>query len=248
MRAGSTLCFSISLSVDEKDERHRAILDLGARLRLETELSERAGREGARLRPLDVVIDLPEPVSFETDLQVLAEEGTKLGEQDTRSLFDLSQQPHRVQPRGRGRFCTLTQTHPRLRRRTFRTGPQGGNGTPRMKRSIPTETMIGPAARNSSLRKPSKWIQLSAGTHVAPTLLRPSVEGGRPAPRGGMMDLVETSWKIWSRSSSTSFSITRQKKSAWGIAPAISVGTMWPAMSSTESAGIHSLQSRPGLQ
>ncbi|MGO8695087.1 MAG: HD domain-containing protein [Rectinemataceae bacterium] len=68
----------LDIPFDEKDERHRAILDLGARLRLETELSERAGREGARLRPLDVVIDLPEPVSFETDLQVLAEEGTKL--------------------------------------------------------------------------------------------------------------------------------------------------------------------------
>ena len=64
----------LDIAFDEGDERHRALLDLGARLRLESELAEKAEREGAHLRPLDVVIDIPEPVSFETNLPVLAEE------------------------------------------------------------------------------------------------------------------------------------------------------------------------------
>lgn len=75
----------LDIPFDEADERHRLLLDLGARLRLETELAEKAEREGAKLRPLDVVIDVPEPVSFETDLPVLAEDGERAAGKNSRA-------------------------------------------------------------------------------------------------------------------------------------------------------------------
>ncbi|HUW39594.1 MAG TPA: HD domain-containing protein [Rectinemataceae bacterium] len=83
----------LDIPFDETDERHRALLDHGARLRLETEMAERAEREGARLRPLDVIIDLPEPVSFETDLQVLDEEPVKASNKARASCSSFSCSP-----------------------------------------------------------------------------------------------------------------------------------------------------------
>ncbi|HET7839787.1 MAG TPA: HD domain-containing protein [Rectinemataceae bacterium] len=65
----------LDLPFDEGDERHRGLLDLGARLRLEGEIAERASVGRTRLSPLDIVVDLPEPVSFETDLCVIMDRG-----------------------------------------------------------------------------------------------------------------------------------------------------------------------------
>ncbi|MDP3176637.1 MAG: HD domain-containing protein [Spirochaetaceae bacterium] len=57
----------LDLPFDEGDPRHAGIADLSLRLRVEEELAVRGG-----LGSLDVIVDLPEPISFETDLTVLA--------------------------------------------------------------------------------------------------------------------------------------------------------------------------------
>jgi hypothetical protein len=58
----------LDLPFSEANPRHRSILDLGARLELERAL---AGE--AKVDMLDLVIDLPEGVSFETELPVLSD-------------------------------------------------------------------------------------------------------------------------------------------------------------------------------
>jgi len=73
---GATYRVALEVPFDERDARHRAILDLSSRLALEGNLAERAG-EG--LGPLDVVVDVPEGVSFETGLPILAEHGPGSG-------------------------------------------------------------------------------------------------------------------------------------------------------------------------
>jgi uncharacterized protein len=62
----------LDLPFDGGDERQRSLLDLGRRLRLEAGLAEEAG-----LGSLDLVIDVPEAISFETDLPVLRERGPR---------------------------------------------------------------------------------------------------------------------------------------------------------------------------
>jgi HD superfamily phosphohydrolase len=50
---------------------HRALEDLGARLQLEEELAREAGRlSGRRVLPESIIVDIPEPISFEIDLPV----------------------------------------------------------------------------------------------------------------------------------------------------------------------------------
>jgi len=60
----------LDVPVDADDARHARLADLDARLRLEEELAI-AG--GSALGPAGVVVDLPEPISFETELPVLVE-------------------------------------------------------------------------------------------------------------------------------------------------------------------------------
>jgi HD superfamily phosphohydrolase len=60
----------LDLPFDSGDGRHVCLADLGTRLRLEEELAEAGGSE---LGPAGVVVDLPEPISFETELPVLVE-------------------------------------------------------------------------------------------------------------------------------------------------------------------------------
>lgn len=63
----------LDLPFSEADPRHRGLLDLGARLELERTLAAEAG-----LDTLDLVIDVPEGVSFETELPVIGELGSSL--------------------------------------------------------------------------------------------------------------------------------------------------------------------------
>jgi HD superfamily phosphohydrolase len=58
----------LDMPFDAGDPRHAALLDLDARLAAESELAAEAG-----IGSLDLVIDIPEPISFETDLPVLRE-------------------------------------------------------------------------------------------------------------------------------------------------------------------------------
>lgn len=62
----------LDLPFDAGDRRQLGLLDLDARLRAEAELARDAG-----LDPLGLVIDIPEPISFETDLPVLREHGSR---------------------------------------------------------------------------------------------------------------------------------------------------------------------------
>lgn len=60
----------LDLPLDLSDERHAALLSLENRLRIEEKLASASG-----LSSLDLVIDLPEGVSFETDLCVVGDGG-----------------------------------------------------------------------------------------------------------------------------------------------------------------------------
>jgi uncharacterized protein len=60
----------LDLPYDAEDERHRALLDLGSRLKAEETLAADCGQG---LGSLDLVIDIPEGVSFETELPVVGE-------------------------------------------------------------------------------------------------------------------------------------------------------------------------------
>jgi HD superfamily phosphohydrolase len=62
----------LDLPFDAADEGQRRLLDLDARLSSESELAAEAG-----LDPLGLVIDIPEAVSFETDLPVLRESSSR---------------------------------------------------------------------------------------------------------------------------------------------------------------------------
>jgi HD superfamily phosphohydrolase len=61
-------CCVLDLPVDLSDERQNALLDLMNRLQFEGKLASEAG-----MGSLDLVIDLPESISFETDLCVLGD-------------------------------------------------------------------------------------------------------------------------------------------------------------------------------
>lgn len=62
----------VDLPFDPADPRHSGLLDLGARLKFEAALAaEAGGGQGG----LDLVVDVPEGVSFETELPVLSGEG-----------------------------------------------------------------------------------------------------------------------------------------------------------------------------
>ncbi len=69
----------LDIPFDEADARHRALLDLGSRLRIEGDIAELASATRSRLDPLGIVVDLPEPVSFETDLGVMVDGGSRKG-------------------------------------------------------------------------------------------------------------------------------------------------------------------------
>ncbi|HOX32278.1 MAG TPA: HD domain-containing protein [Spirochaetales bacterium] len=62
----------LDLPFDPAEPRHAALLDLGSRLGLEAAIAEAAG---AGLGPAGIIVDLPEPISFETELPVLLGEG-----------------------------------------------------------------------------------------------------------------------------------------------------------------------------
>ncbi len=64
--------FECVLDLPFEAQRHASLLDLGARLALEEALAVDCGRG---LGSLDLVIDIPEGVSFETDLPVIGEGG-----------------------------------------------------------------------------------------------------------------------------------------------------------------------------
>jgi len=77
----------LDLPFDARDERHAALADLGARVHLEEELAE-AGR--SRSGPAGVIVDLPEPISFETELPVILgapEEGRSVPFRDSPTVF-----------------------------------------------------------------------------------------------------------------------------------------------------------------
>ncbi len=61
----------LDLPFDAGDPRHASLLDLGSRLKLEEALAAEAG---GRVGGIDLVIDVPEGVSFETDLPVMRED------------------------------------------------------------------------------------------------------------------------------------------------------------------------------
>jgi HD superfamily phosphohydrolase len=65
---GRTYSTVLDIAFDDEAESHRRLLDLGSRLAAEEALASEAG-----LGSLDLVIDLPEGVSFETDLSVVGE-------------------------------------------------------------------------------------------------------------------------------------------------------------------------------
>jgi HD superfamily phosphohydrolase len=72
---GRTFETVLDLPYEAANPRHAVLADLGSRLRAEEELAARASVRGGAMGPLDLVIDLPEPISFETDLPVLGPGG-----------------------------------------------------------------------------------------------------------------------------------------------------------------------------
>jgi uncharacterized protein len=75
----------LDLPFDEGDPRQRNLLDLDARLRAEAELAKEAG-----LGTLDLVVDIPEGISFETELPVLGEPRSA-GEEGARRTLPFSE-------------------------------------------------------------------------------------------------------------------------------------------------------------
>jgi HD superfamily phosphohydrolase len=73
---GRTYGTVLDIAFDEESECHRRLLDLGSRVEAEDTLAAEAG-----IGNLDLVIDLPEGISFETDLPVLREDTRR---EDTR--------------------------------------------------------------------------------------------------------------------------------------------------------------------
>jgi uncharacterized protein len=67
---------------DGADGRQAALLELGPRLAAEESLARAAG-----VGSLDLVIDIPEPISFETDLKVLLEPGSTVPFSESATVF-----------------------------------------------------------------------------------------------------------------------------------------------------------------
>ncbi len=67
---GSIYRSVFELPFNERDTRHTSILDLASRTAFEERLASEAAEH---LEPLDVVVDIPERVSFETELPVAAD-------------------------------------------------------------------------------------------------------------------------------------------------------------------------------
>jgi hypothetical protein len=68
----------LDLPFSELDERHRSLLDLNSRQKIEEALAAEAG---GGLGNLDIVIDVPEAVSFETNLPVLLDVSDRCGDE-----------------------------------------------------------------------------------------------------------------------------------------------------------------------
>ena len=68
----------LDISFSKLDERHYGLLDLNHRLKVEKELAVEAGKGCGSL---DLVIDVPEAISFETDLPVLLDGPDRCGEE-----------------------------------------------------------------------------------------------------------------------------------------------------------------------
>ena len=79
---GSVYGTVLDIAFDGSDERHRRLLDLEERLSVEEHLAAQAG-----LGSLDLVVDLPEGVSFETDLPVLGERSPALPFSESATVF-----------------------------------------------------------------------------------------------------------------------------------------------------------------
>jgi len=62
--------YSVVAELSYEDEKHSVLKDIGKRLAYEERLAGKFRSAGVPLEPSDVIIDLPEPVSFETDLFV----------------------------------------------------------------------------------------------------------------------------------------------------------------------------------
>jgi HD superfamily phosphohydrolase len=75
----------LDLPFSDLDDRHLALIDLGSRLDIEERLAGEAG-----LGSLDIVIDVPEAVSFETDLPVLLDSPERGGGERCAVSFPLS--------------------------------------------------------------------------------------------------------------------------------------------------------------
>jgi uncharacterized protein len=73
---------ALDLPFDPSDERHRSLLDLGERLRIEEGLAAKAG-----IGSLDLVIDVPEGVSFETELTILDEQRGAIAFPESSTVF-----------------------------------------------------------------------------------------------------------------------------------------------------------------
>ncbi len=81
--AGSIYSAVLELPFDERDSRHGSLLDLEARLALEGELAASAGTGS-----LEVIVDIPESVSFEAELPVIAAGGGPAGGERPRAAGD----------------------------------------------------------------------------------------------------------------------------------------------------------------
>ena len=72
----------LDLPFSGDDERHRGLLDLEERLRIEGALAAKAG-----LGSLDVIVDIPEGISLETNLPVIGERGSILPFSESTTVF-----------------------------------------------------------------------------------------------------------------------------------------------------------------
>lgn len=79
---------ALELPYDDADPRHRRLLDLEARLALEQSLEERAASHGLPLpSPFGLLIDIPETISFESDLPILDESGNERAFSESSTVF-----------------------------------------------------------------------------------------------------------------------------------------------------------------
>jgi uncharacterized protein len=71
---GETYRVALDLPFDERDPRHARLAEVRARRELEAELAAASG-----LGPLDLVVDLPEDITFEMGLPILSREAPEAG-------------------------------------------------------------------------------------------------------------------------------------------------------------------------